>query len=101
MKIIGPVDQSFSQASVSGLPKGPTQTFQLSRGEHRTESVPRGTFYVLVRYGSDPAAYVYSRAVPINLQHNQDQRSIARITLQGANASNNARDAETFFDQVR
>lgn len=61
---------------------GPTgQTVEVPHGESRTVNVAAGEYYLLVRYGSKPDIYTYTKGDPFTVTQTKTQYSVITITL--------------------
>ena len=61
---------------------GPTgQTVEVPHGESRTVNVAAGEYYLLVRYGSKPGTYAYTKGDAFTVTQTKTQYSVITITL--------------------
>jgi hypothetical protein len=61
---------------------GPTaKTVDIPHGQKRTVNVAAGEYYILVRYGSKPERYSYSKGDPFTVHQTATQYSCITITL--------------------
>jgi hypothetical protein len=61
---------------------GPTgQTVEVPHGESRTVNVAAGEYYLLVRYGSKPGTYEYTKGDAFTVTQTKTQYSVINITL--------------------
>ena len=74
----------INQSGLAALVKvvGPTaRTIAVPKGQRRTVYVAAGTYHLLVRYGSAPKQYSYSKGQPFNVVQTATQYSAISITL--------------------
>ena len=61
---------------------GPTvQTVEVPKGQNHTVNVVAGEYYLLVRYGSKPDQYSYTKGDPFTVNQTAIQYSVINITL--------------------
>ncbi len=61
---------------------GPTGlVIEVPSGEHRTVRVAAGDYYLLVRYGTNPGGYRYTKGDPFTVRQTPTQYSATTITL--------------------
>lgn len=73
-------NQSGSEALVKLL--GPTtQLIEVPNGKARTLNIAPGEYYILVRYGSAPGKYSYSKGEAFMVQQTTTEASVITITL--------------------
>ena len=99
VKVVGPIEPPKASGSVIP-PNGPVQVIQLALGDRLTIHVASGTFLILVRYGSDPAAYTYSCGGPVNQQESEGHHSAVTITLRKVQRSSSFAEAEQAFNHA-
>jgi hypothetical protein len=83
---------------------GPTgQTIEVPSGESRMVNVAAGEYYLLVRYGSKPEQYSYSKGEPFTVEQTSTRYSAITITLHkvvGGNYPINPTSKEQFEKAV-
>ena len=92
-------DNKSGETALVKLIGATEQTFEVPNGESRTVNVRSGEYYILVRYGSSPEHYSYSKGDPFTVIHRATHYSVITITLHkvvGGNYPIRASSSEEF-----
>lgn len=74
-------DNQSGEYSTVKLVGPTTRMVDVPHGQKRTVNVAAGEYYILVRYGSKPDQYSYSKGDPFTVQQTATQYSCITITL--------------------